>query len=285
MTKTPQDPLKCPHCRGNGEVICPDCRGKGRIVCPKCSGKGRVTLAGGGLGRYADRTAYGGTVREEQCLACQGTGFQNARCPTCNGHGSLICSVCDGAKTVSRAVASDYRTKRRNRKARKGCGCLLAIIGVSVLVGIISENMPDTPSSSPQPSPTNRQPQPAQQPKTTHAKPQPDATLKPPSQVPVEVDTEPDWDKRYAELYRSYAERFSPPQTGQIVSIKLKSGSEFRGTLYTLDDTSLQVRLESGAIVGFENTQLDARSRVSCFLNDFATLYARRELEKEKKAR
>lgn len=61
---------------------------------------------------------------------------------------------------------------------------------------------------------------------------------------------------------------FSPPSTGTVVVVLLRSGKTMRGTLRALREDSLV--LESGkATIALSRHQLDRRSRVGLFAADF----------------
>jgi hypothetical protein len=366
--RTPPLAVKCPACAGHGQVLCGDCKGKGKSKCSKCEGSGRVKLMGAGGGKVAGSNAWGVSMHEEQCLACRGEGFSGNPCPTCKGHGTLLCSLCNGEKRVSHSVFEEYKKRIRDKRSANGCVCLLLFV---LVIYIISQNYDSTTTESQQQKqhsiPSQQSPEPlptkpafpkihippvdisgmdevfskrlqsyasdlkenkiddvifdatwgieerdtrkrgwakyerqakkflelataakegrlsvsvADSPRISSQQPKQSPLPEPELPVPG-----PDWDARYHELYATFRDQFVSPKIGDYVALQLANGSKFKGTLVEQDESRLGLRMNSGAVVGFDKTQLDTSSRVALFRDDYATLRARRQVKTEQDRR
>lgn len=88
-------------------------------------------------------------------------------------------------------------------------------------------------------------------------------------------------DPRYEQLKRKYALQFDMPQVGASTKLTLASGDVFRGTLISLDESEVWLKLLSGGKVGFSREQLDQRTRIKFFREDYASASARAVIEQD----
>jgi len=96
----------------------------------------------------------------------------------------------------------------------------------------------------------------------------------------------PNWEVRYNELYKSYAEKFTPPTVGMNVVVQLKNGRQQRGILRELNDSELGLDLGNG-IVKFGPAALTPESAAYFFRSAYARNHAveqgRQELQRWKR--
>jgi len=291
--------VKCPKCSGSGQLTCSACRGSGKLACEKCGGKGRVLLPSVGAGQYADRNAYGGTIREEQCLACSATGF-TGNCPTCNGYRVLRCDLCDGTGAAAQNRVANYIKERDSRYTTMGIIIVVAVIGLVALSTIFED------SGNSRVSPRATQPEPPSQPisespsqpvKAEQVAPPVDQQVKPldalpkPKPTPPKAEPKPapkpavDWKARYDQLYASYSSKFKAPSSGQAVELHLLSGGTIKGVVVSSDNLKIKIGLPSGSFVEFPKEQLARETRVQFFRHNYATFYTYQQIETEKKHR
>lgn len=92
--------------------------------------------------------------------------------------------------------------------------------------------------------------------------------------------TGPDWPARYQELIEQYAASFTPPRTGQRVTIELNSGRKLTGTLSDLSPEELVLETTNGRIT-YPRTALSVRSSRHFFQDVYAVTTARHQAQQE----
>lgn len=86
---------------------------------------------------------------------------------------------------------------------------------------------------------------------------------------PVEI---PDWEERYRELHREYAEEFKGPEIGDAVRLEQKDGRHQPGWVHRITDD--EIVLDTGA--GLSNFRLEDLSEASAMAN-LRSVYARKQ--------
>lgn len=193
------------------------------------------------------------------------------------------------------SVSDARRGKKQGEPPQGGgCGCLvlLAFIGFVILLiaGIIGNNLGESTSAPPVPARPQQSPGLPEHlptkpnvrkieisPATPRSSPQKQEQA--PLPEPEKPVSEPDWNARYEEIYSAYRDRFISPKIGDQVALQLASGRKVSGIIVEQNESRLGLKMDSGTVVRFENTQLDIRSRVALFRDDYATLHARRQVK------
>lgn len=94
-------------------------------------------------------------------------------------------------------------------------------------------------------------------------------------------DGEPDWTVRAKYLTDGFRERFRPPAVGDRISLKLSSGNERTGRIFSLDDEKVELETASGRMTIPRNV-LSRKSRMQLFEDDFANVRAAKRLQVER---
>jgi hypothetical protein len=108
---------------------------------------------------------------------------------------------------------------------------------------------------------------------------------KPPIVEPEVVDREgePDWEKRFQELYAGYAEEFTAPQVGQAVRVEMRNGNHQRGRIDLINDHELVLETGSG-VVHLETEHLSEASAMRYLRSAYARKQAYDQGRKEYQA-
>jgi hypothetical protein len=92
----------------------------------------------------------------------------------------------------------------------------------------------------------------------------------------------PDWTARQRLWKERYLLAFRPLHREQQVNIKLTHGLTLAGKIETVTAQSVSLRLDSGATIELEKTQIAPEQRALLFGEDYAELHAGQKLSEER---
>ncbi len=130
------DEVECPHCRGSGQTgmagaVCSYCKGDCVVSqqkaaayrpedldeqdCPHCAGAGQT----GSAGKVCVFCKGDCVVSAKKAARYDPDAIDEVACPHCGGTGQTglsgkVCGLCKGDHVVTRAVAREYRKRRRS---------------------------------------------------------------------------------------------------------------------------------------------------------------------------